>query len=244
MDDQRVGSALRAVRLRRRWRQLDVAQRAGVSRSLVSLMERGHLDRLSLRALRSVGAVLDIRVDVIARWRGGELDRLLNVRHSAMHERLARALSSIGGWELAPEVSFNVYGERGVIDLLAWHAGSGSLLVVEIKTEVVDVQELIGTMSRKTRLAPRVAGERGWPVDMVSRWIVVADSSMNRRRIAAHKTVLGTAFPADGRTMRRWLRTPDRAIAALSMWSDANPGGTKTGLAPTRRVGRPRTHVG
>jgi transcriptional regulator with XRE-family HTH domain len=48
MTDDRVGASIRAVRIRRRWRQADVAERAGVSRAFVSLVERGHLDRASL----------------------------------------------------------------------------------------------------------------------------------------------------------------------------------------------------
>lgn len=35
-----------------------------------------------------------------------------------------------------PEVSFSIYGQRGVIDILAWHAATRSLLVIELKTEM------------------------------------------------------------------------------------------------------------
>jgi transcriptional regulator with XRE-family HTH domain len=45
MDDIRVGAAFRAVRIRRGWRQQDVADRAGVSRALISLIERGKSGR-------------------------------------------------------------------------------------------------------------------------------------------------------------------------------------------------------
>jgi transcriptional regulator with XRE-family HTH domain len=60
MDDMRVGAAFRAVRLRRHWRKSDVAARAGVSRGFVSLVERGHLDKVSLATLRRLGKVLDM----------------------------------------------------------------------------------------------------------------------------------------------------------------------------------------
>ena len=86
MSDQRVGAAFRAVRIRRRLRQSDVAARAGVSRAQISLIERWHTDSLTLSALRKVAVALDIRVDVIARWRGGELDRLLSANHSALQD--------------------------------------------------------------------------------------------------------------------------------------------------------------
>ena len=41
-----------------------------------------------------------------------------------------------GLWRLSPEVSFSVYGERGIIDVLAWHPKTKILLVIELKTEV------------------------------------------------------------------------------------------------------------
>ena len=85
----RIGAALRAVRVRRRWHQSDVAARAGVSRATVSLAERGHLGRMPLETIRRVAQVLDVRLDLVARWRGGELHRLLSARHSALHESVA-----------------------------------------------------------------------------------------------------------------------------------------------------------
>ena len=43
---------------------------------------------------------------------------------------------------MATEVSFSVYGERGSIDILAFHASTGSLLVIEIKSVVPDMQSI------------------------------------------------------------------------------------------------------
>ncbi len=88
-----------------------------------------------------------------ARWRGGELDRLLNARHSAMHELVAGRFAQLPGWQIVPEASFSIYGERGAVDVLGWHAARGMLLVVELKTEIVDVQDLLASVDRKRRLA-------------------------------------------------------------------------------------------
>lgn len=167
MQDLHVGNAFRAVRLRRHRCQLDVAKAAGVSHSLISLIERGHLDRLPLGQLRRIASVLDIRVDVVPRWRGGELERLINAGHSALHEKVAQYLAELGGWEIAPEVSFAIYGERGIIDILAWHAASLTLLVIEFKTEIVDVQATLGTFDRKIRLPP---GSRGSEAGVLGPW--------------------------------------------------------------------------
>jgi transcriptional regulator with XRE-family HTH domain len=45
MDNVRLGNSYRALRLRRRWRQLDLAAAAGLSREKVSRIERGILRR-------------------------------------------------------------------------------------------------------------------------------------------------------------------------------------------------------
>ncbi len=219
----RVGAAFRAVRLRRRWRQLDVAARAGVARSVVSEIERGHFGSMPLRRVRAVAATLDIRIDLIPRWRGGELPRLLNARHSALHESVARTFERFAGWHVAPEVSFSIYGERGSIDILAYHARSGSLLVIELKTEIVDVNDLVGTLDRKARLGPTIAKDRGWLPSAVSRWVIVSRDRTNQRRIEEHRSMLRAAFPADGHAMRAWLVRPVGSMSALSMWSSVAP---------------------
>lgn len=233
MDDARFGSAIRAVRQKRGWRQADVAARAGVSPSTISRLERGHPGSFSLDTIRAVSGALDIRVDLVARWRAGDLDRLLNARHSALHDLVARWFGDqLPAWVLAPEVSFNVYGERGVIDLVAWHPGRRALLVIELKTDVVDVNELLGTLDRKRRLAREAVRDRGWEPTTVSIWVIVAASRTNRARIAAHRSVLRAAVPAGVRAMRAWLAQPVGAIAGLSTWS-VDGGGSR---APVRRV--------
>ena len=238
--EQRLGAAFRAVRVKRRWRQEDVAARAGVSRGVVSLIERGHLEAVTFGALRAVAHALDIRVDLVARWHGGELERLVNAGHSAMHEAVATMFGRLAGWTFVPEVSFSIYGERGVVDIVGWHAESRSLLVIELKTEIVDVQELAGNVDRKTRLGKVIVRERGWEPRVVSTWVIVADGTTNRRRVADHRGMLRAALPAGGREMAAWLREPDGRIGALSFLSSANDGSGIRRIAPTKRV-RPPT---
>lgn len=239
MDDQRVGLAFRRVRLRRNDRQRDVAGRAGISTSAYSLLERGHLDAATLGSIRAAAAALEIRIDVVARWRGGDLDRLLHGRHAAISEQVARRLRN-AGWDVVPEVSFNYFGERGVIDLVAWYSRSRTQLIVELKTELVDVNELLGTMDRRRRLAPEFARERGWRPGNTGAWIVVADSRTNRRHVAAHRELFRAAFPNDGRQVAGWLRDPSRSQAALWFLTDDTGRGLGRGLAPRQRVGHPR----
>ena len=153
MDAVRLGAVCRALRIKKRWRQIDLARRAGVSRSVVSDIETGRISRSRVEDVLSVIGALGGRIDFMVRCQGGDLDRLLNARH-ALHVR----------------------GERGVIDILAWHAATRTLLIIELKTEIVDVSELMGTLDKKVRLAPDVARARGWYAARVAVWLIVGAS--------------------------------------------------------------------
>lgn len=236
MDDSRLGVALRALRIRRGWRQADLAGRAGVSRGVVSRVERGRIDELHVDDLRRLARELDGSIDLVLRWRAGDLDRLVNSRHSALHEAFARTIGRTPGWVFAPEVSFAIYGERGVVDVLGWHAATATVLVVELKTELVDLQEHLGTLDRKIRLARRVAAQRGWRAATVGAWLVVAAGRTNRRRIDAHAALLRSALPAGGREARAWLRSPAGPLRALSQVPYARDADLNLRIAARRRV--------
>lgn len=243
MDDQRIGAALRAIRIRAGRTQEEVAIGAGVPRAVVGRIERGPLRGVSVDHLRAVASALGASIDLWVRWHGGDLGRLVNARHSALHEAFAGRFGAIGGWLFEPEVSFSIGGERGAIDVLGWHAATGALLVVELKTEFVDINDLMATVDRKRRLAARVAADRGWLATSVSSWVVVAESRTNRRGLARHETALRSKFPDDGRRMSAWMRRPSGRINALGFLSvDAHAhGGAAVG--GSRGVQRARTRV-
>lgn len=113
-----------------------------------------------------------------------------------------------------------MYGERGFIDLLAWHAPTRSVLVIELKTEVVDAGELLAILDRKTRLAGRIAKDRGWPPLTVSTWLVVAQSGRSRARVKAVDAMLSAALPLRGARMNAWLHAPVGRAARLSFFQN------------------------
>jgi transcriptional regulator with XRE-family HTH domain len=243
VTDQGVGRVVRELRVRNRWRQADLARRARVSASTVSRVERGLLRGVSLDRLRRILEAVGARLDVVARWSGGDLERLMNARHSAMHELVATMFGQLPAWEIAPEVSFSVYGERGIIDVIAWHAASRTALVVELKSEIVDINDLMAKADQRRRLAPTIAAARGWRPANVAIWVLVAESRTNRRRLATHRTILRSAFPVDGRSMAAWLRHPAGAPAALSFLTNDQLVSPRTSLVRPRRVlpARPRS---
>jgi transcriptional regulator with XRE-family HTH domain len=230
--DEQVGAAIRAVRQRREWRQSDVAAAAGVSQGVVSFVERGQLERVSLSAIRSIGAALDVGLPFTPRWRGGELDRLLDAAHARLVEHVTATLAGTG-WVVVVEYSFNHFGDRGSVDVLAWQERCGALLLVEVKSRLVDLQALMLTGSRKLRVVPGLlARERGWRARCVATVVVMPGTRFNRDVVERHAATFGAAYPARSRDVRRWLREPEGSMRGL--WF----------VAPTRQVRRTRDRRG
>ena len=232
MDFVRIGRVFRAIRIKLGLRQVDVALRAGVSDAVVWRIEHARLDEVSLPALLRVAEGLEIRLDIVARWRGGELDRIMSSAHASFAESVLALLAG-GGWEARPEISFSRYGERGVIDLLAWHALTRTLLVIELKTEIVDVGETLGTLDRKRRLASQIGTDLGWRPETVAVALLVTDTRTNGRRVADHERTFRAALADDTRTFRRWVADPRRPLAALAFLPD--PRSTRLRQAPATR---------
>ena len=224
MDDRRVGLILRMLRRRRGWRQLDLAAQCGCSQSFVSQVERGHLDRASVGTLRRVIAMLDARVEVDIRWRGGDVHRLLDVRHAALVGEIVSQLREFG-WLTAVEVTYARFGERGSIDLVAFWPRAGSLLVVEVKSELTSLEETLRRLDQKVRLGPWVATERlGWvAVGPASRLLILPETSTSTDRLKTHAAVLDSTLPLRGLRLRRWLGEPVGPASGIRLLRDNTP---------------------
>jgi hypothetical protein len=119
-------------------------------------------------------------------------------------------------WQVKAEVSYSEFGERGSIDVLAWHTAARSLLVVEVKTELISIEETLRKHDEKSRLAPKVArAQFGWDASTRSRLLVLPDLSTARRRVERHDAVLRVACPVRGLAARSWLKSPTHSISAL-----------------------------
>lgn len=243
MDVIRFGLGMRALRLRRRLTQAQLAARARVSRSVIGRIDRGRADRVAVHTLVRVAAELGARVDVRLLWQGEGLDRLLDARHADLVERVV-AILTMDGWEVTTEASFNLRGERGSIDVLGFHALTGSLLVVEVKSVVPDLQALLAGMDRKGRLARDVARERSWAVTSVTRLLVLPDDRTARRRVESHAATFRSALPARTVEIRRWFRQPAGTLHGVLFVSDARQAGTRHRASGAIPLAGPRPRSG
>jgi transcriptional regulator with XRE-family HTH domain len=234
--DDTIGRAIRALRHRRGMRQQDLARRSGISRSVVADLEHGVIEPHTLRALaRTVTAAgASLRVEVVVP--GHDLRRLLDADHARIQSAWAEMLGR-WGWDVNAEVTFNHFGERGSIDLLAWHEPSRVLVVVEVKTVIVDVQDLLAGLDRKARIALLTAQEGGRRAARTVPALVVAEGTTARRRVADHAPLF-EFLELRGRGALGWLRDPTSApppqgILCLTKLPTARSG-------DLRRAGRAR----
>ena len=241
MDDTGLGRRFRALRHRLGWRQQDVGERAGISQDVISFAELGRIEDVSVRALRRHARALGAELRIELWFRGAELDRLIDEGHAALVGAVASRLLSLG-WEVHPEVSFAVYAERGSIDLVAWHAASRTLLVIEVKTELASLEETLRRHDAKVRLASRVVAEWfGWHPVRVARLLVLPDETTPRRQVQRHDEVLRTAYPLRGRALRAWLREPSSSIAGLAFVPSTKDGRTAARATSRRRISCPKS---
>lgn len=204
MRDRAVANLFRLARVRQDLRQVDVADRSGLSRSVIAKHELGQIAGASVASLRSHADALGLSLELTVRGSAGEV--LKDEEHALLTQWVKQQLQAFG-WETEPEVSFNIYGDRGRIDLLGWHPGRRVVLVDEQKTDVSDVQDVLGGLDVKERLALQIARDHGWSAAQVGVLLVVSRTQRNVRTIDRFAGLFDK-FSVRGTDAARWLRDP------------------------------------
>ena len=194
---------------------------------------------VSFAALQRIADALDARLVVDIQWRGAELDRLLDAHHAALVE-LVGAFLRRHGWDVRVEVSFNQYGDRGRYDMLAIHGTTRLVLVIEVKTAFGDLQDTIGRLDVKMRVAASVVRTLGWmPAAFVPVLILGEDTSA--RRIVRDHPTLFVRFTERGRSALTWIQSPDRQAVPTGVLLFRKLSNAKqAGVIRMRRVSRRR----
>ncbi|HSJ00255.1 MAG TPA: helix-turn-helix domain-containing protein [Patescibacteria group bacterium] len=227
--------AVRELRRRHRWRQADLASRCGVSRQVISRIERGQLGSQSIRTLARVIEALDATAELVVHWRGEELDRLMDATHAALVQQTVAFFQSVG-WVTRVEVSFNHFGDRGRVDVLALHRGARILAVVEVKSALGDLQDTAGRLDVKVRLGSMLASSIGWEQpEGVIRALVVADTRTARRVVERHAGIFDV-FSLRGRRALAWVRSPSSPSPRGLLWFVRLPDALGRGVTRSARV--------
>jgi transcriptional regulator with XRE-family HTH domain len=154
-----LGRRMREERIDRRWTTQQLADRAGVSRWLVYLAERG--EPISMEAaLRLIGALgLRLEVELTDPRRRERPIRQADIVHSAMGEFEARHLRP-HGFGVGVDEPYQHYQFAGRADLVAWSLEQRSLLHIENRTQLPDLQDMAGRFNAKRAYLGQVLAER------------------------------------------------------------------------------------
>ena len=213
---QAVGHAIRAARVRLGWSQTVLARRAGLSRSMVSRVERGERPRLTFatagRILGAMGARMEVKVEAPVLAAGTWQRDPAHARLSAyVVGRLRHA-----GWSTATEVEVGGDRSRGWIDLLAFDAASRIVLVIELKTEIHDLGQIERTLGWYEREAWTAARRLGWRPLSVMGWLILLATGANDARVLANRASILAGFPRRSRHLTEILAGPSQRPAGTT----------------------------
>lgn len=215
-----VSRAVRGLRKHRGWTQSDLARRIGRSRDVVHRVENDRLTGVTIGTVERIVAALGGTLAVEVRWRGAELDRLVDRTPARLTNATSERLQRLG-WSSYAEVSFNHFGDRGRCDLVAWHPATRTLLIVEVKSALGNLQEVLGRLDVKVRLGAEIAAGLGLanPVRTLGA-LVVPEHGASRRVISEHEALF-RRYGTRGRQAHAWLRRPGSSVASGLLWFES-----------------------
>jgi transcriptional regulator with XRE-family HTH domain len=202
----RLGASIRAVRTALGLSQRAFADRIGRSQAYVSLLERGLIGTLSVveldRVCKSLGATLVLGVEAPVLIAG---PRQRDAAHARCVAYVARRLRA-DGWLVEREVPVGSPSRPGWIDIVAFNPTSRVLLVIEVKTELVDLGGLERQLGWYVREAPRRAATLGWATEAVLGCVLMLSTTATDDRLRENAPGIRQVFPLRSRDLMNVLR--------------------------------------
>jgi len=220
-----VGQAIGEARVGRGWSRARLAEAAGVSRSLVYLVERG--EPASIEAYVRLASALRVRLDarlIDPRRRAG-LSVAGDPVHSAMGEVEATRLRT-RGLEVAIDEPYQHFQFAGRADLLAWDRDRQALLHIENRTRFPDIQEAAGSFNAKRAYLPEAFGARVG----VRRWASVTHvmamlwSAEVLHVLRLRRQTFRALCPDGSEAFAAWWSGPERRSGTWSTFVLFDPG--------------------
>lgn len=195
-----AGATVRATRIEIAWSQRELSRRSGVAQSMICRLETGRCRDLRLGVLDRLFVALGVRY-----WLGIDPPAIHRLQRDFVHAlcsaQVGRRLNA-AGWLVEREVEIGSERIRGWIDLLAYHPASGTLLVIEVKTEVADLGAVERSIRWYEREATRAARRFGWRPLAVASALLVLESQANDELIRLSAAAFNVGFPGRAPELR------------------------------------------
>lgn len=234
-----MARTVRNVRLALGWSQRELAERADVSQATISRVENAALEDLTfataallLDAL-GVRVALDMRAPFIA-----DGARQKDPGHARCVAYVARRLRRLG-WATITEVEIVTGASHGWIDVLAYRQQDGLMLVIEVKTELVDIGQVERQLSWYERSAWDLARQQGWRPRQAIGVLLVLATELSIERIRVNREPLHQSLPMSAPALGRVIATEGEGPTANRAMALIDPlNRSKRWLLPTPLWGR------
>jgi transcriptional regulator with XRE-family HTH domain len=200
--ERQFGRSARVARLALDVTQQSVADAAGISRSFLARIEGGR-GNPSLRVVERIADALGQRVELSVTL---PVFLATPIHRDLVHARCVAAIGrrlTAAGWLITREVDVSDGRFHGWIDLLAYHPVTRTLLVIEVKAQLLDIgamQRQVGWYERRALAAGR---SQGWTPRSSMTWLVGLASDELDRAINAERDLFAVEFPGRAADMLR-----------------------------------------
>jgi transcriptional regulator with XRE-family HTH domain len=207
----RIGSSIKSTRRAIGWTEREFATRLGTNQGAVQRLEAGrqrHLDvPLATAALDLLGIRLTIDANPVGLPGRREQRDLVHARCCGY---VARQLKK-RGWEVLTEVEIGEGRFRGWIDLLAYRPSDGSLLVIEVKTEIDDIGRILRSLGWYVRSSRDAAQAVGWRPRIIVPILLALATVETDTRLAANSDVVRNDLSGGAGDLAAWIENPTAA---------------------------------
>ena len=204
---ERIGRALREARTGSGRLQRDIAERAGISQSYYSRIERGFGGDSSLHTLAACALACDAQLAAFIEALPGA-----TLPHDIEHARRQQAIIALalqGGWRAMPERAIDPEARRSrSIDVLLERATRREIAVVEIVDLITDAGATFRGHTDKVNALRREVGPR-WTIGGL---LVVRATVRNRSVVRQLRDLITARYPGSSIAWLAALRSPDRSM--------------------------------
>lgn len=224
----RLAEDLRRLRADSGVAQSVVAERAGVSRSLLTKLEAGDVSP-SIESYARIAAALG--ADLSCRVYPNTGPAIRDRHQVPMAEALIGALHP--RWDVAPEVAVRK-PSRGWIDLALFDRSARIVVATELESDLRRIEQTIRWSAEKAASLGSAEAVRRWTGDGASprgsRLLVVRRTRANRHAVAAARRLLREAYPADPNDALESLTGTAAWPGPALLWARTDRG--RSGLVP------------
>jgi transcriptional regulator with XRE-family HTH domain len=218
---RQIGSTIRSTRRARGWSQRRLAAEAGISQAMICAIERLRIPDLPVATAAQVLKALDVTIELIMTPPRVLATATRDDAHARCVAYVARQLER-AGFVVMTEVEIGGGRWLGFADVLAYHPMEHVLLVIEVKTEIVDVGEIDRAMGLYERGAWDAARRIGWRPRAVTGMLLVLATRENDVVLAEHRPLFDRSFRRRSKHLNALVREPvevprrgDRGLAMI-----------------------------